>query len=138
MLKIYAISDCSEIELPMIGGVSAGFPSPAADFLDSGVDLNQYLIKKPASTFIAFVNGESMADAGIGNKDLLIIDKSLEPTNGKIAVCIINGEFVLKRLLVDKEGIWLMPANKNFKPIKITEYTDFEIWGIVVYSIQKH
>jgi DNA polymerase V len=138
-LKIFAVSTLTELELPLIeGGISAGFPSPAADFLDDAIDLNKYLIKNPSSTFIAFTDGVSMKDAGILDKDLLIIDKSIEPADGKIAVCIIDGEFVLKRLKVDKEGIWLMPANKDYKPRKITEYNDFEIWGIVTHSIQKH
>jgi DNA polymerase V len=138
-LKIFAVSTLTELELPLIeGGISAGFPSPAADFLDDAIDLNKYLIKNPSSTFIAFTDGYSMTDAGIADKDLLIIDKSLEPTDGKIAVCVIDGEFVLKRLKVDKEGIWLMPANKNYQPTKITEHNDFEIWGIVTHSIQKH
>jgi DNA polymerase V len=138
-LKIFAVSTLTELELPLIeGGISAGFPSPAADFLDDAIDLNKYLIKNPSSTFIAFTDGVSMKDAGILDKDLLIIDKSIEPADGKIAVCIIDGEFVLKRLKVDKEGIWLMPANNDYKPRKITEYNDFEIWGIVTHSIQKH
>lgn len=138
-LKIFAFSTQTELKLPLIeGGISAGFPSPAADFLDDAIDLNKYLIKNPSSTFLAFTDGVSMTDAGIADKDLLIIDKSLEPTDGKIAVCIIEGEFVLKRLKVNKEGIWLMPANKDYKPTKITEYNDFEIWGIVTHSIQKY
>ncbi len=138
-LRIFAVSTLTELELPLIEkGVSAGFPSPAADFLDTAIDLNKHLIKNPSTTFIAFTDGVSMTDAGIADKDLLIIDKSLEPTDGKIAVCIIDGEFVLKRLKVDKEGVWLMPANSNYKPTKITKSNDFEIWGIVTYSIQKH
>jgi len=138
-LKIYPLSTFTELELPLLeGGVSAGFPSPAADFLDTAIDLNKYLIKNPSSTFIAFTDGVSMTGAGIGDKDLLIIDKSLEPTDGKVAVCILDGEFVLKRLRVDKQGIWLMPANSNYQPIKVSELADFEIWGIVIYSVQKH
>ena len=137
--KIHPISTETELLLPLMeGGVSAGFPSPAADFLDASIDLNQYLIKHPSTTFLAITSGFSMKDAGIHDKDILIIDKSLEPTDGKIAVCIIDGEFVLKRLKVDKLGIWLMPANPSFKPMRITEFQDFEIWGIVTYSIQKH
>jgi DNA polymerase V len=138
-LKIFAVSTETELELPLIeGGISAGFPSPAQDFLDAAIDLNKYLIKNPSTTFIAFTEGVSMIDAGIAHKDLLIVDKSIEPTDGRIAVCIIDGEFVLKRLKVDKEGIWLMPANPDFKPKKITEFHDFEIWGIVTHSIQNH
>ena len=120
------------------GTIHAGFPSPAADFIDDQIDLNAYLVKHPSSTFIAAVEGFSMVEAGISNKDLLIIDKSLEPADGKIAVCIIDGEFTLKRLRVDTTGLWLMPANPKFKPTRVTEYNDFEIWGIVTFSIQRH
>ncbi|MDP1727234.1 MAG: translesion error-prone DNA polymerase V autoproteolytic subunit [Bacteroidota bacterium] len=138
-LKIYSVSADTKLELPLIEtGISAGFPSPAADFTDARIDLNKYLIKHPSTTHIAFADGVSMSGAGIADKDLLIIDKSLEPSDGKIAVCVIDGEFVLKRLCVNKEGIWLMPANMQYKPTKITEYNDFEIWGIVTFSIQKH
>ena len=136
--KIHPISTETELLLPVMDAVSAGFPSPAADFLDTSIDLNEYLIKHPSTTFLAITSGFSMKDAGIHDKDILIIDKSLEPTDGKIAVCIIDGEFVLKRLKVDKLGIWLMPANPLFKPIRVSEFQDFEIWGIVTYSIQKH
>ncbi len=138
-LQIFSVSTDTELEMPLIeGGISAGFPSPAADFLDGKIDLNKYLIKKESTTFIAFAEGHSMTGAGIGNKDLLIIDKSLEPSDGKIAVCIIDGEFVLKRLSIKKGEIWLMPENESYKPTKITEYNDFEIWGIVTFSIQAH
>jgi len=138
-LKIYSVSTDTELQLPLMeGGVSAGFPSPAEDFLDNKIDLNKHLIKNEATTFIAVTDGYSMKGAGIGNKDLLIIDKSLEPKDGKIAVCVIDGEFVLKRLKVDKDGVWLMPENEKFKPLLVTEHNNFEIWGIVTYSIQKH
>lgn len=138
-LKIFAVSTLTELELPLVeSGISAGFPSPAADFIDSTIDLNKYLIKNPSTTFIAFADGNSLTGAGINNKDLLIIDKALEPTDGKIAICVIDGEFTAKRLKVIDKEIWLMPENDNFTPIKISEYNDFEIWGIVTYSIQKH
>ena len=137
-LKIYSVSTDTELQLPLMEGVSAGFPSPAEDFLDNKIDLNKHLIKNEATTFIAVTDGYSMKGAGIGNKDLLIIDKSLEPKDGKIAVCVIDGEFVLKRLKVDKDGVWLMPENEKFKPLLVTEHNNFEIWGIVTYSIQKH
>lgn len=138
-LKIFAVSTLTELELPLVeSGISAGFPSPAADFIDSTIDLNKYLIKNPSTTFIAFADGNSLTGAGINNKDLLIIDKALEPTDGKIAICVIDGEFTAKRLKVIDKEIWLIPENDNFTPIKISEYNDFEIWGIVTYSIQKH
>ena len=139
-IKIYPVSTETELELPLFeGGVSAGFPSPAADFLDINIDLNKHLIKNPSSTFIAVTDGFSMVDSGISNKDLLVVDRSLKPKNGDIAVCVINDEFLLKQLKVDDLGnLWLMPANKSFAPIKVTEYSDFEVWGVVTFSIQKH
>ncbi len=138
-LRLYTINNETKAILPLIeAGVSAGFPSPAADFLDASIDLNKYLIKKESTTFIAVTEGFSMIGAGIGHKDLLIIDKSLEPKDGKIAVCVIDGEFVLKRLKVAVDGVWLMPENDKFKPLKVTEFNNFEIWGMVTYSIQQH
>lgn len=128
-----------ELTLPMLeGGVSAGFPSPAADFTDDRINLNQHLIKNISTTFIAVAEGHSMEGAGIGHKDLLVIDKSLEPKCGDIAVCVIDGEFTLKRLDLRNDGIWLMPENQNYKPIHVAEFSHFEIWGIVTFSIQKH
>lgn len=127
------------VVLPLLeGGVSAGFPSPAADFTDDRINLNQYLIKNISTTFIAVAEGHSMEGAGIGHKDLLIIDKSLEPKSGDIGVCVIDGEFTLKRLQVRTDGIWLMPENEHYPPIRVTEFSNFEVWGIVTFSIQKH
>ncbi len=138
-LRLFPLGAMAPVVLPLIeGGVSAGFPSPAADFMDNRIDLNKYLIQKEATTFIAFAEGHSMEGAGIGHKDLLIIDKSLEPEDGKIAVCVIDGEFTLKRLKLDKSGVWLMPEHEAYKPIRVTEFNQFEIWGIVTFSIQKH
>ena len=138
-LKIYSVSTDKKLVLPIIEeGVSAGFPSPAADFLESKIDLNEELIKNPATTFIAFTEGFSMQGAGIGHRDILIIDKSLEPRDGKIAVCFIDGDYTLKRLKIDNGVLWLMPENEKYQPIKITEDNDFMVWGIVTYSIMKH
>jgi DNA polymerase V len=138
-MHFFALSTDTELELPFVeNGISAGFPSPATDFLDSAIDLNKHLIRHPATTFIAVANGQSMKGAGIDNNDLLIVDKSIEPTNGAIAVCVIDGEFTLKRLVVKRREIFLMPENEDFKPIKISEFNEFEIWGILTYSIKCH
>ncbi|MEI7824289.1 MAG: translesion error-prone DNA polymerase V autoproteolytic subunit, partial [Chlorobiaceae bacterium] len=91
----------------------------------------------PAATFYARVKGDSMVDAGIHDGDLLVIDKALEPKEGAIAVCYLDGEFTVKRLSVREEGVYLMPANAEFKPIRITEDNDFLVWGIVAYVIHK-
>ena len=96
-----------------------------AEFEGLKLDLNEELIRHPEATFYARVRGHSMKDAGIQDGDLLVIDKAQEPKDGCVAVCAIDGEFTLKRLAVEKDGIYLIPANDEFKPIKITEENDF-------------
>jgi len=118
-------------------GISAGFPSPASDYLDIAIDLNKELIKNPSSTFLGRVRGLSMKDAGIDENDILVVDKSLEPQNGKIAVCYIDGEFTVKRVNIREKEVYLMPANNDFQPIRVTPDNDFLIWGTVTYIIKK-
>ena len=118
-------------------GISAGFPSPAGDFKQERISLDRELIKNKEATFFARVNGQSMIDAGLDDNDLLVIDRSLEPVNNKIAVCLIDGEFTVKRLKVEKGKIWLQPENSNYKSIEITEQNEFIIWGIVTNVIKK-
>lgn len=137
-LEIYTSSTEDHTEIPYSKyGVSAGFPSPADDFIDLALDLNKELIKNRASTFFARVRGVSMIDDGINDGDLLIIDKSKEATNGCLAIAYIDGEFTLKRIKIEEECIWLVPANTKYKAIKITPNNDFTIWGIVTYIIKK-
>lgn len=134
-----ASEDAREVFLPISqGGVCAGFPSPAADYADASLDLNKELIRNPSSTFYARVSGDSMKDAGIEDGDLLVIDKSLSPSEGDVAVCFIDGEFTLKRIHLKKDGLWLLPANADFQPIRVTEENNFLLWGIVTYSIKDH
>ena len=128
----------SEIKIPYIKeGVSAGFPSPAADFMETNIDLNKELSKNPLATFYIKVKGNSMIDAGINDKDVLVVDRSLEPQNNKIAICFIDGEFTVKRIQLQKDCLYLMPENPNYVPIKITEENNLIIWGIVTYVIKK-
>ena len=94
------------------------------------------MIKNPASTFFSRVNGDSLRDMNINNRDLLIVDKSLEPRDGKIAVCFLDGEFTLKTIKIEKDCCWLIPANEEYEPIKVTEQNDFIIWGIVTHVIK--
>lgn len=137
LIKVYHANFSIDIILPFVkSGISAGFPSPADDFLDGSIDLNKELIKHPSSTFYGRVKGNSMVDAGLSNGDLLVIDKSLEPKNGKIAVCYIDGEFTIKRIKISKDCVYLMPANPDYKPIKVTSENDFLIWGIVTNVIK--
>ena len=138
LLEFYSASTDVSIDRPMFSeGISAGFPSPAQDFSEHSIDLNLALLKNPASTFFSKVSGDSMKDIGIHDGDLLIIDKSLEPVDGKIAVCFIDGDFTLKRIKIDKDFCWLVPANENYKPIKVTEDNDFIVWGIVTFVIKE-
>ena len=118
-------------------GISAGFPSPADDFKQERLSLDDMLVKNKLATFYARVSGQSMIDAGLNDNDLLVIDRSLEPENNKIAVCFLDGEFTVKRLRVEKDGVWLQPENAKYKPIKITEENEFIIWGIVTNVIKK-
>lgn len=128
----------SKLTLPNVGSqIVAGFPSPAEDYLEATMDLNQALIKHPASTFYGRVKGMSMIDAGVNDGDLLIIDKSLHYKNNALAVCFINGEFTLKRIRKEGNQLYLVPANSDFQPIPVKEDDDFSIWGIVTYIIKR-
>ena len=118
-------------------GISAGFPSPADDFKQQRISLDKELIKNKEATFFARVSGQSMVGAGLDDNDLLVVDKSLEPEHNKIAVCFIDGEFTVKRLKVEADGVWLQPENSDYEPIKITEENNFVIWGIVTSVIKK-
>ena len=136
-IEIYSAWTTTKLELPYAEqGISAGFPSPADDFLDISIDLNKELIKNPSATFYGRVKGDSMKDAGLENGDLLIIDKSLEPTDNKIAVCFIDGEFTVKRIKIEADVIWLVAENKDYKPIKETADNEFVIWGVVTTVIK--
>ncbi len=127
----------SEIKIPFVKeGVSAGFPSPAGDFMEMNIDLNKELSENILATFYIKVKGNSMIDAGINDKDVLVVDRSLEPQNNKIAICFIDGEFTVKSILVEKDCLYLMPENPNYSPIKVTEENELIIWGIVTYVIK--
>ena len=119
-----------------VEGVSAGFPSPADDFKETRISLDKVAVKNEAATFYARVAGQSMIGAGLDDGDLLVIDRSLEPQDGKIAVCLIDGDFTVKRLKVEKDCIWLMAENKRYKPILVTEENELMIWGIVTHVLK--
>jgi len=138
-LDFYSVNTSSELALPLVdGGIAAGFPSPAQDYIDLKIDLNKELITNPSSTFYGRVKGSSMQDAGILDGDILVIDKSLEPQNGDTAVCFLDGEFTLKYIKIEADAVYLVPANSKFQPIKVTEENNFCIWGVVTYSIKSH
>lgn len=137
VFDFYTPDFSTELELPYVDvGISAGFPSPADDFIELTIDLNRELIKHKDSTFFAKVKGNSMKNAGIFDGDLLIIDKSLEPQDGKIAICQIDGDFTVKRIKKENDVVWLIAENEDYKPIKVTEENELMIWGIVIHSIK--
>ena len=115
--------------------VSAGFPSPADDHIEQQLDLNEHLIHNPASTFFVRVAGESMINAGIFPDDILIVDRSITPVNGKIVIAVVDGELTVKRLKKEKDHVMLMPENPAFKPIVIKELQALSIWGVVTNVI---
>lgn len=137
MVEIFKRDSENGCMIPYIHqGVSAGFPSPAMDFEDLKIDLNTELVKHPLSTYYGRVKGVSMRDAGIDDGDLLIIDKSIEPSDGKIAVCFLDGEFTAKRIRIKGKTVMLCPENDAYKPIIIGPENDFVVWGIVTHVIK--
>jgi DNA polymerase V len=127
----------SKLYLASHAGISAGFPSPADDFKEMRISIDQEVVKNEEATFYARVAGDSMQGAGLEDGDLLVIDTSVAPENNKIAVCFIDGEFTVKRLKVEKDCVYLMPENPKYKPIKVTEDQELKIWGIVTYVVKK-
>ena len=118
---------------------SAGFPSPSDDFQELKISFDKEVFgTSPSTIFCARVSGSSMEGAGISNNDIIAVDRLLDPEDGDIAVCLIYDEFTLKRLKVDKDCIWLMPENDNYKPIQITDNESFQIWGIVTNTLKYH
>ena len=117
-------------------GISAGFPSPADDFKEIRISLDKELVKNRDATFYARVSGESMVGAGLDDGDLLVIDRSLDAENGKIAVCLVDGEFTVKRIKKKGRKLYLVPENKKYKPIKLSDENELIIWGVVTYVIK--
>jgi DNA polymerase V len=136
---IYFYSDSKDkLELPFfLCPINAGFPSPAEDYLEKNLDLNDLLIKNPSSTFFVRVEGHSMRDASINTGDILVVDRSQKAASGKIIVALLNGEFTVKRFIKSTNGCYLEPANKEYESIEINENTDFQVWGVVTYVIHR-
>lgn len=138
-LQIFRADTHSSLPLPLAGeGVKAGFPSPAEGYMADSIDLNRVLIRHKESTFYARVSGDSMIHAGIGDGDLVVIDKSLDARSGDYVVAYLDGEFTLKEFRIDTANQcgWLVPANENYSPIRVTADNEFLIWGVVTYVIR--
>jgi len=128
----------SSVPIPLfMCKVQAGFPSPADDYIECKLDLNELTIKHPAATYFIRAQGDSMADAGIQSGDLLIVDRSLTPSNGKIVIAALDGELTLKHLQIKNGKMKLIAANPNYPPIDITESMDMVIWGVVTFVLHQ-
>ncbi len=138
-LHIYSAYLDTVLKLDYVdGGVKAGFPSPAQDYITESIDFNRDLIKHPQATFYARAIGNSMIGRGIDDGDLLVIDRLIEPQEGHIVVAFVDGEFTLKTFHRDEEEncVWLLPANADYPPLKVTEESEFKVWGVLVYNIK--
>ena len=134
--EIYPSACDIALQRPLfLSSVSAGFPSPADDYLDRKLDLNRHLVKNQAATFFVRVAGDSMTGAGINDNDILIVDRSLEPSSNNIVIAVINGELTVKRLIKNQGSCRLVAENQNYPPLEINEETPLEIWGVATYAI---
>jgi len=135
---IYSVEEGKKQYRPLMSSkIAAGFPSPAQDYIEGKLDLNEHLIAHPASTFFVKVDGFSMQGAGILPDDILIVDRAIEANNNHIVIAIVDGELTVKRLKINGTDYFLMPENDEFQPIQIQEGMDFIIWGVVTFVIHK-
>lgn len=121
----------------IVGSVVAGFPSPAEQYVEPPLDLNEHLVKRPAATYFVKAAGDSMVNAGINNGDLLVVDRSLTPTNGDVVIASVDGEFTVKTFRRKNGRISLVPANERYAPIDFSEGQELQIFGKVTYVIHK-
>ena len=136
--RIYSFEKRSKVVRPLfLSGVSAGFPSPADDYIDRDLDLNEHLITNPAATFFVRVAGDSMTGAGINNNDILIVDRSVAPVSGKIVIAVINGELTVKRLIKTETSCRLVAENPDYSDIEITGEMELEVWGVATSAIHE-
>lgn len=138
LVKLYRPQLGAALALPLYQmPVSAGFPSPADDYIEQRLDLNRHLIKNPAATFMARVSGDSMVGVGIHDGDVIIVDRSLEPKDGQIVIAVLNGELTVKRLRHKRRRLFLQAENPNYPDIEITDASAFQVWGVVTSVIHE-
>ncbi len=136
-LQFYSPEKFSPAGAYFVGKIEAGFPSPATDYLEECLDLNELVVKNKAATFYARVSGVSMQEAGVDDGDILVIDKSLEYRPNALAVCCLDGNFTLKRIKKEQGKLYLVAANEDYEPIAVHEEAEFSVWGIVTYILKK-
>ena len=134
--SIHTFDSQAGVKLPLfLSGVSAGFPSPAEDHIEKRLDLNEMLVKHAAATFFVRVAGDSMTGAGINHDDILVVDRSLEPSNGKVVIAVLNGELTVKRLFRNGESFRLAAENPLYPDRLLLEGESCEIWGVATFVI---
>lgn len=132
-----AVPQAAPCALPFyLSAVPAGFPSPAEDYVEGTLDLNEYLVRNQAATFFVRAVGDSMQEAGIESGDLLVVDRSLEPGTGRIVIAAVGGELTVKRLEERNGSLLLMPANPAYAPLDVTEDESFAVWGVVTAVVR--
>ncbi len=135
---IYGFEGTAKISRPLVGmKIPAGFPSPAQDYIEDSLDLNEFLVPRPSSTYFVRVDGDSMIDAGVFSGDILIVDRSLEAVNNKVVIAVIDSELTVKRLKIDNDRYFLVPDNKDYPAVEVEEWMNMTIWGVATYVIHK-
>ncbi len=138
MVEIFELSQDTGIAIPFFDvGVAAGNPSYVSEYFPESININQELVRNPKATFCVRVSGQSMVGAGIDDGDLLIVDKDLVARDNQIILAVINGDYTVKRLQEKTDGYYLQPENPDFEALKITQFMDFRIWGVVTGVIKK-
>jgi DNA polymerase V len=136
IIEIFGFDPVTKIKLPLYSSnVRAGFPSPADDFIEAKLDLNTFLVAHPASTFFVRVQGESMIGAGINDGDILIVDRSLTPSNGRIIIAVVDEDFTVKRFYKKGQCVHLVPENPAFETVILGNDDNFSVWGVVTNVI---
>lgn len=135
-LAIYPLKE-AELLFPVLQHIKAGFLSTAIDYTEEAVDLHKLMIKNPDSTFVGRIEGDSMKDKGIEDRDIALIDKSIQARDGKMVVCHVNGCYTIKTLRQAKNESWLISANENYPPIKLSEYDNAKMFGVVTWILKK-
>ena len=136
--ELERLKDGPNYQLPVFSSkVQAGFPSPADDYIEGYLDLNSKFIRHPSATFVLQATGDSMVEAGIFSGDWLLVDRSIEATDGRIVIAAVNGELTVKRLSRKQGRVQLLPANSKFKPIDISDDSEMVIWGVVTLVLHE-
>jgi len=134
--SVHEAGTSTEYELPLAEvSVQAGFPSPAEDYVEDRIDLNEELIEHPAATYFVRASGRSMVDAGIHDGDILVVDRAVEPDDGHVVVAAVDGELAVKRLRRADGEVWLAAENENFEDLPVTALNDVTVWGVVTHAV---